>query len=151
MATKKAIKPKVYSLCSCGYDLMYKCGSCNRVFNIVDSKFRFCPTCGKPIDWGVVYTVNEEWKNEYCRALDVDKKKQHAMERFIDDLNLRITDGEKKQLRQTQATKNAILVSNINYYLGNGWTREQLINQRFYTEKDFEIFDEVLENARKRL
>ena len=147
----KPIKPKVYSLCSCGYDLMYKCGSCGRVFNIVDSKFKFCPTCGKPIDWGVVYTVNEEWKNEYRRALDVDKKKQHAMKRFIDDLNLHITDGEKKQLPQTQATKNAILVSNINYYLGNGWTREQLINQGFYTEKDFEIFDEVLENARKRL
>lgn len=29
--------------------------------------------------------------------------------------------------------------------------REQLINQGFYTEKDFKIFDEVLENARKRL
>lgn len=55
------------------------------------------------------------------------------------------------QLPQTQATKNAILVSNINYYLRSGWTREQLINQGFYTEKDFEIFDEVLENARKRL
>ena len=147
----KPIKPKVYSLYTSGYDLMYKCGSCGRVFNIVDSKFKFCPTCGKPIDWGVVYTVNEEWKNEYCRALDVDKKKQHAMERFIDDLNLHITDGEKKQLPQTQATKNAILVSNINYYLGNGWTREELIKRGFYTEKDFEIFDEVLENARKRL
>lgn len=147
----KPIKPKVYSLCSGGYDLMYKCGSCGRVFNIVDSQFRFCPTCGKPIDWGVVYTVNEEWKNEYCRALDVDKKKQHKMERFIDDLNLHITDGEKKQLPQTQATKNAILVSNINYYLGSGWTREQLIRRGFYTEKDFEIFDEVIENARKRL
>ena len=147
----KPIKPKVYSLCSCGYTLMYKCGSCGRVFNIVDSKFKFCPTCGKPIDWGVVYTVNEEWKNEYCRALNVDKKKQHEMERFIDDLNLHITDNEKKQLPQTQATKNAILVSNINYYLGNGWTREQLINKGFYTEKDFKIFDEVLEHARKRL
>lgn len=148
----KPIKPKVYSLCTSGYDLMYKCGSCGRVFNLVDPKFKFCPACGKPIDWGVVYTVNEEWENEYCRALnEFDKGKQHAMESFIDDLNLHITDGEKKQLPQTQATKNAILVSNINYYLGSGWTREELINKGFYTERDFKIVDEVLENARKRL
>ena len=29
-------------------------------------------------------------------------------------------------------------VSNINYYLGQGWSKEELIKKAFFTEKDFE-------------
>ena len=38
----------------------------------------------------------------------------------------------------TPATKQAITKSNIQYYLGQGWTKEELIKKAFFTEKDFE-------------
>ena len=144
----KKIKPKVYGLCCSGYDLMYRCGNCGRVFNVVDDNFNYCPNCGKQIDWGVIITVNEEWKNRYIKATNCyfDKEgKWHSeheeavsMRDQINDYNDHITDGLKREMPQTEATKKAIIKSNIKYYIGNGWTKEELIQRGFFKEEDFE-------------
>lgn len=134
---KKEIKPKVYSLCSCGYDLMYKCGKCGYTFNMAHNGFDYCPHCGNKIDWGVIITVNEEWKSEFLDSLRTPKEKQ--MKEEIDQFNLTITDGRRRILKQTQATKNAIIKSNIKYYLGIGWSKEELIKKGFFKESDFDL------------
>ena len=131
----KKIKPKMYSLCCGGYDVMYRCGNCNRVFNIVDDDFSFCPKCGKPIDWGVLYRVNEEWKSKY---LSSDEEKKKLMRYSVDSYNETIEDGMKYEMQVTDATKKAIIKSNIKYYIGNGWTKEELMRRGFFNEEDFE-------------
>ena len=72
---KKAIKPKLYDLCSCGYELMYECGKCKYTFNMAHICFDYCPHCGNKIDWGVVIECNEEWKNDYLDG-DIEKQKE---------------------------------------------------------------------------
>lgn len=135
---KKAIKPKLYSICCGGYTLMYKCGKCNYTFNMAHNGFDYCPHCGNKIDWGVVIECNEEWKSEY---LDGNLEKQKEMKDLIDKVNLTITDGERKVMKKTQATKNAIICSNINYYVNQGWTKEELITKGFFTEDDFKVYE----------
>lgn len=139
MATKKVIKPKVYSMMSCGYDLMYKCGKCDYTFNMAHDGFDYCPHCGNRIDWGVIITVNEEWKNEFLEALDTDKEKE--MKDEIDRLNVYITDGQRRVMPQTPATRKAIIQSNIRYYLGVGWTKEELIKDGRFKEEDFDFLE----------
>lgn len=134
---KKAIKPKLYSICCGEYTLMYECGKCGYTFNMAHNGFDYCPHCGNKIDWGVVIECNEEWKNEY---LDGNLEKQKEMKDFIDKVNLTITDGQRRAMKKTQATKDAILFSNINYYLGNGWSEKELINKGFFTEEEFEKY-----------
>nr|DAE47500.1 MAG TPA: nin one binding protein [Caudoviricetes sp.] len=134
---KKEIKPKVYSLCSCGYDLIYKCGKCEYTFNMAHNGFDYCPHCGSKIDWGVIITVNEEWKSEFLNNLETPKENQ--MKEEIDRFNLTITDGQRRILKQTQATRNAIIKSNIQYYLGIGWSKEELIKKGFFKEGDFDL------------
>ena len=41
-------------------------------------------------------------------------------------------------IRDTDAARHAVTKSNINYYLSQGWTKEELIKKAFFTEKDFE-------------
>lgn len=48
---KRAIKPKLYDLCNCGYELMYECGKCKYAFNMAHIGFDYCPHCGNKIDW----------------------------------------------------------------------------------------------------
>lgn len=131
---KKAIKPKLYSICCGGYELMYRCGKCKYTFNMAHNGFDFCPHCGNKIDWGVVVECNEEWKKEY---LDGDLEKRKEMKDFIDKVNLTITDGERRAMKKTEATKKAIIESNIRYYINQGWTKEELISKGFFTESDF--------------
>lgn len=135
------IKPKVYSMMSCGYDLMYKCGKCKYTFNMAHDGFDYCPHCGNKIDWGVIITVNEEWKNEFFDALDTSKEKE--MKDEIDRLNTYITDGKRRAMPKTQATKEAILRSNMHYYLGQGWTKAELVKQGFFKEEDFSLLGEI--------
>lgn len=134
----KEIKPKVNFLSSCGHDLIYKCGKCNYGFNMAHIGYDYCPHCGNKIDWGVVLTVNEEWKSKY---FSVDIKQQKEMLEKIDLLNSYITDGERREMEKTQATKNAILCSNIKYYLREGWTQEKLISKGFFTKEEFDIYN----------
>ena len=131
---KKVIKPKAYDLGCGGYQLFYKCGKCEYCFNMAHNGFDYCPHCGNKIDWGVVIEVNEEWKQKYLNSDPEGKKK---MREFIDKANLYITDGERRAMEKTEATKKAIIKSNIRYYLGQGWTKEELIAKGFFTESDF--------------
>ena len=96
--------------------------------------FDYCPHCGSKIDWGVIWEVNEEWRSKYICA-DYDRRQELKAE--IDTINETITDGEKKRMKTTPATKQAITKSNIQYYLGQGWTKEELIKSKFFTEEDF--------------
>ena len=41
-------------------------------------------------------------------------------------------------IRDTDGTRRAVTKSNINYYLGQGWSKEELIKKAFFTEKDYE-------------
>ena len=58
-----------------------------------------------------------------------------------DALNQTITDGKRYEMRKTQATKDDITYRNICYYLGNGWSKEELLREGFFTEEDFKIYD----------
>ena len=61
----------------------------------------------------------------------------------LDALNQTITDGKRYEMKQTQATKDDIIYRNICYFLGNGWTREELLREYKYTEEDFKIYDKM--------
>ena len=41
-------------------------------------------------------------------------------------------------IRDTDATRRAVTKSNINYYLSQGWTKEELIKKAKKKKKDFE-------------
>lgn len=132
---RKAIKPKMYSLGCASYQVIYRCGKCGYAFNMAHDGYDYCPHCGSKIDWGVIWKVNEEWRSEYICA---NYHRRQELNAEIDLVNESITDGEKKRMKFTPATKQAITKSNIEYYLGQGWSKEELIKNKFFTEKDFE-------------
>lgn len=135
---KKAIKPKVYGLGYGGYNLIYKCGKCEYGFNMAHEGFDYCPHCGNKIDWGVIVEVNAEWKEDY---LDATRDKQKEMRAFIDKINKGFDDGERRVMPKTDKTREEIIRKNISYYLNSGWSKSQLLNEGFFTEKDFEIYE----------
>ena len=130
----KSIKPKADYLAPSSYEVLYRCGKCGYSFALADNNFLYCPHCGNKIDWGVVKEVNEGYKSAYHSANYQDKQQ---MMRQLDLFNATMTDGEPRRLKQTEATKKAILSSNISYYLSQGWTKEDLIAKGFFTEEDF--------------
>jgi hypothetical protein len=97
--------------------------------------YDYCPHCGSKIDWGVMWEANEEWRHAYMRSDDI---RRELMKKQINEYNQTITDGEKRVMEYTDATHCAVTKSNINYYLSQGWTKEELIKKAFFTEKDFE-------------
>lgn len=131
------LKPKVYSMGTCGYEILYKCAKCSYPFNLASDHWRFCPCCGQEIDWGVIVTANEEWKQKFLNAFDKPEEKQKLLDE-LDKLNTHVEVDTRYEMRQTEATKRAIKQSNIRYYLGNGWTKEQLIENGFFKPEDFD-------------
>lgn len=97
----------------------------------------FCPCCGQEIDWGVIIRANEEWKQKFLKTLDKPEEKQKLLDE-LDTLNTHAEVDTRYEMRQTEATKRAIIKSNISYYLGNGWTKEQLIEKGFFKPEDFD-------------
>lgn len=131
------LKPKAYSVGTRGYEILYKCAKCAYPFNLASDSWHFCPCCGQEIDWGVIVTANEEWKQMFLKALDKPEEKQ----KLLDELNALNTYAEvdaRYKMYQTEATKRAIKRSNISYYLGNGWTKEELIETGFFKAEDFD-------------
>lgn len=96
-----------------------------------------CPCCGQEIDWGVIIRANEEWKQKFLKTLDKPEEKQKLLDE-LDALNTHAEVDTRYEMRQTEATKRAIIKSNISYYLGNGWTKEELIEQGFFKPEDFD-------------
>ena len=131
---RKAIKPKTTRISDWGYQVLYKCGKCGYSFDLADDGFYYCPHCGSKIDWDVICEVNEEWRSKYISA-DYDHRRELCKE--LDLLNQTITDGEKKCMEYTLATKRAVTKSNIGYYLSRGSSKEELIKNGFFTEEDF--------------
>lgn len=132
---RKAIKPVVSRISDWGYQIIYKCGKCGYGFAMAHDGYDYCPHCGSKIDWGVMWEANEEWRHAYMSA---DNVKRELMKKQIEEYNQTITDGEKRVMEYTDATRRAVTKSNINYYLGQGWSKEDLIKKAFFTEKDFE-------------
>ena len=118
------LKPKAYSMGCGGYEIVYKCAKCAYPFTVANDNWHFCPCCGQEIDWGVIVRANEEWKQKLLDELD--------------ELNTHAEVDTRYEMRQTEATKRAIMKSNISYYLGNGWTKEQLIEKGFFKQEDFD-------------
>lgn len=131
------IKPIPYSLSCAGYELIYKCPKCDRRFNLGSPDWHYCPYCGQELDWGIITTVNEEWKCKFLDVLDNPKHKAQML-RIIEELNSTITDGRQYKMQVTDATRRAITKSNISYYLSNGWTKDELIKRGFFTKEDFD-------------
>jgi hypothetical protein len=103
---------------------------------MADDSWHFCPCCGQEIDWGVIVTANEEWRVRFLSVMDNAKLKASLLNE-LDCLNCTIKDGTRYQMKMTDTTKRAIIKSNILYYLGNGWTKEELIEQGLFKEEDF--------------
>lgn len=133
-------KPLPYSMGCGGYTILYKCPKCEMKFNLATPDWNFCPHCGQPLDWSVIVRANEEWRKEFCEHIDDDAYKQKMLDE-VNSLNQTITDGRQYSMKQTPATRKAILRSNIQYYLGNGWTKEELIKQGRFTEEDFAVME----------
>lgn len=133
--SRKAIKPTVSRISDWGYQVLYKCGKCGYGFDMAHDGYNYCPHCGSKIDWGVIWEANEEWRHAYMRA---DNVKRELMKKQIDECNQTITDGEKKCMEYTDATRRATTKSNIGYYLSQGWSKEELIKKAFFTEEEFE-------------
>lgn len=134
------LKPKPYSMSSTGHEITYKCANCGFKFNMANRDCHYCPKCSVEIDWGVITTANEEYRQLFLSVLD-DTKKRYALLSALDMCNATITDGFRRAMEQTEDTKKAIVMSNIDYYLGIGWTKEELINKNFFTKKDFEEYE----------
>lgn len=133
------VKPKAYSMASCGYEILYKCAKCDFQFTMANDDWHYCPCCGQEIDWGVVVRANEEWRVRFIKAINEnDFDARDAMLADLDKLNYVITDGQRYEMECTEATRKANLRANIQYYLGNGWTKERLIAEGFFKEEDFE-------------
>lgn len=143
MSRIKVSKPYPDSIAACGYEILYRCRECGYSFRLADDKFNYCPHCGVKLDWGVVVTANKEWQDEFIDAVYNDKDKHKKMLADLDDLNQTIADGKRYEMKQTQATKDDIIYRNICYFLGNGWTREELLREYKYTEEDFKIYDKM--------
>ena len=138
MRTKK-YKPKARSFSCGGYDLVYKCGKCNSDFGLADYKsWKFCPICGTPIDWGVIITANAEIKEKYLAVIDSSEEAEKIMA-VIDEVNKTIPEGVRQQMKQTKKTKQQILRSNIRYYTNQGWTKEELLREGFFTQEQFDL------------
>lgn len=131
------LKPKAYSMGTCGYEILYKCAKCAYPFTVANDSWHFCPCCGQEIDWGVIVRANEEWKQKFLKVLDKPEEKQKLLDE-LDALNIHAEVDTRYEMRQTEATKRAIMKSNISYYLGNGWTKEQLIEKGFFKPEDFD-------------
>lgn len=108
---RKAIKPVVSRITDWGYQIIYKCGKCGYGFDMAHDGYDYCPHCGSKIDWGVIWEANEEWRHAYMCA---DNTKRELMKKQIDEYNQTITDGEKKVMEYTDATRSAVTKSNIN-------------------------------------
>lgn len=148
MSRTKISKPYPDSIAACGYEILYRCRECGYSFRLADDGFNYCPHCGVKLDWGVVVTANKEWQDEFIDAVcDYKDKcrdeKRKKMLADLDALNQTITDGRRYEMKQTQATKDDIIYRNICYFLGNGWTREELLREHKYTEEDFKIYDKM--------
>lgn len=129
------LKPKPYSMGCCGYDILYKCAKCSFQFNLANEDWRFCPHCGQEIDWGVVVRANEEWKQLFLDTLEDEKAKQKLLDE-LDVVNRALKSNKRHAMQSTEATKKAILKSNLRYYLNEGWTKEQLIDAGFFTKEE---------------
>lgn len=140
---KKVSKPYPDGIAVSGYEILYRCRECGYSFRLAYDGFNYCPHCGVKLDWGVVVTANKEWQNEFIDAVYNDKDKHKKMLADLDALNQTITDGKRYEMKQTQATKDDIIYRNICYFLGNGWTREELLREHKYTEEDFKIYDKM--------
>lgn len=131
------LKPKACSMGTCGYEILYKCAKCSYPFTVANDSWRFCPCCGQEIDWGVIVRANEEWKQKFLNVLDKSEEKQKLLDE-LDKVNSTIKDNSHYEMTMTAATKRAITKSNISYYLGNGWTKEELIEKGFFKAEDFD-------------
>lgn len=143
MSRIKVSKPYPDSIAAGGYEILYRCRECGYSFRLVDDGFNYCPHCGVRLDWGVIVTANKEWQDEFIDAVYNDKDKHKKMLADLDAINQTITDGKRYEMKQTQATKDDIIYRNICYFLGNGWTREELLREHKYTEEDFKIYDKM--------
>lgn len=148
MSRTKISKPYPDSIAACGYEILYRCRECCYSFRLADDGFNYCPHCGVKLDWGVVVTANKEWQDEFigtvCDYKDKGRnEKREKMLADLDAINQKITDGKRYEMKKTQATKDDIIYRNICYFLGNGWTREELLREHKYTEEDFKIYDKM--------
>ena len=82
-----------------------------------------------------MWEANEAWRHAYMRSDDI---RRELMKKQIEEYNQMITDGEKRMMEYTDATRRAVTKSNISYYLSQGWSKEELIKKAFFTEKEFE-------------
>lgn len=131
------LKPKAYSMETCGYEILYKCAKCAYPFTVANDSWHFCPCCGQEIDWGIIVRANEEWKQKFLNVLDKSEEKQKLLDE-LDKVNSTIKDNSRYEMKMTTTTKRAITKSNISYYLGNGWTKEELIEKGFFKAEDFD-------------
>lgn len=150
---RKISKPYPYSITPCGYTITYKCRECGQEFPMRNDKYHYCYKCGVKLDWGVVLKANAEWKGKFSEVVrgemlpdgHFDYTERDKMLEDLDKVNQTIEDGVPREMEYTENTRRAVIKSNINYYLGQGWTREELINKRFFSEEDFRIYEDTAE------
>lgn len=137
----KKLKPKAYSMGCSGYEILYKCPKCSMKFNLANEDWHYCPCCGQALDWGVIVESNEEWKQKFLDVLDNSEKKKVLLSE-LDKQNTILPQDIRYKMQTTPATRKAIIKSNISYYLTEGWSKQELIKQGFFTEEDFKLYEE---------
>lgn len=147
---KKISKPYPYSMTNGGYEITYKCRECGCKFPVRNDNYHYCYNCGVKLDWGVVLKANAEWREQFLDVVygemmsdeHFDYTEKDKMLEDLDKVNQTITDGIPREMEYTENIRRAVIKSDIGYYLGQGWTREELIEKKFFTEEDFKIYDE---------
>lgn len=58
---------------------------------------------------------------------------------FIDKVNAALPEGIPQEMKQTPKTRQQILRNNIRYYTSQGYSKERLIEEGFFTKEDFDL------------
>lgn len=128
-------KVLAHEIATNGYDIRYKCPTCGLNFVAVMPNINFCSSCGQELDWGIITKTNAEYKQSFFSS---DDKGREKMLNELNRLNSQIEENKQYVMELSENTKLEILKSNIQYYLDNGYTKEDLINLKYFTKGDFE-------------
>lgn len=128
-------KVLAHELASTGYGIRYKCPKCDMPFVSTIPDVKFCSSCGQELDWGVIIKCNAEYKDVYFSSDDETKEK---LLKELNKLNLQIEEDKQYNMELTEKTKLEILKTNVQYYLDMGYTKENLIELKYFTKDEIE-------------
>lgn len=128
-------KVLAHEIASTGYGIRYKCPTCGAHFVSTIPDVKFCSSCGQELDWGIIIKCNAEYKDVYFSS---DNETKEKLLKELNKLNSQIEQDKQYTMELTEKTKLEILKTNMQYYLDMGYTKDDLINRKYFTKEEIE-------------